>query len=125
MKKADLVIVAGILILAAVLHLLFSAGYRNDGADLTVEVFAGGALYRTEPLSGEARDIVVKGSDGVNVVRLEEGAVFMLEADCPGLLCVSQGPISHSGQSIACLPNRVLVVLTGDRERGDVDVVVG
>lgn len=45
-------------------------------------------------------------------------------ADCPDKLCIHQGKISHTGETIACLPNRVTVrVISG--AASNVDSIAG
>ena len=51
--------------------------------------------------------IFVKGQE-TNVLEISRGQAFMKEADCPDHLCMKQGEISHKGETIVCLPTRVL-----------------
>ena len=52
------------------------------------------------------------------------GEAFMKWADCPDKLCIHQGKISHTGETIACLPNRVTVrVISG--AASNVDSIAG
>lgn len=44
-----------------------------------------------------------------NTVRVENGRVFVKEADCDNQLCVKTPPISKTGEIIVCLPNKVTV----------------
>lgn len=46
-------------------------------------------------------------------------------ADCPTQDCVRTGLISRGGQSIVCLPARIIVQLTGTADPGGVDAVLG
>jgi len=124
MKKADILIFLAVLLLAGTLFSILALTGRQTDA-LTADIYVNGALYESVPLADPPRDIEITGAGGVNVLRVEAEQVYMLEADCPGQFCVHQGPIRRAGQTIACLPHRVLVVLTGGGERGDVDVVAG
>ena len=45
----------------------------------------------------------------------------MSEADCPDKVCMGMGKISRNGEFIACLPNRLLVVVEGAAEQSPVD----
>ena len=56
--------------------------------------------------------------DSYNVIEIAEGGVRMKEADCPDQICVSRGLIRKSGQSIVCLPHRLVIRLEqlGDQE---------
>ena len=48
---------------------------------------------------------------------------FLKDTSCPDHLCEKMGRISSSGQSIICLPNRVVVEITGAAQ--EYDAVVG
>lgn len=57
-----------------------------------------------------------------NTVIIENGRVWMEYASCPDGLCINQGKIKESGQTIICLPNKVMVTIEG--EEGELDAVV-
>ena len=69
------------------------------------------------PLSkpGEYR---ISYGDSYNIIEITEAGVRMKEADCPDQICVTRGVIQKSGQSIVCLPHRLVVRLeqVGDQE---------
>ena len=58
-------------------------------------------------------------------LALESDGVTMAESDCPTQDCVHTGTITRSGQSIVCLPARVIIQLEGGGESGGPDVVIG
>lgn len=116
-RKADLIAVACVLALAGALALVFLS--RPSSSDrLTVEVYQDGKLVREFPLDGNT-SFTVNGQY-TNTVTIENGAVYVAEASCPGKDCVHTGKISKKGQSIICLPNRVEIRISGDPE---VDIV--
>ena len=47
------------------------------------------------------------------VLLLLGGAVSVTQSDCPGQDCVHSGAVSRAGQSIVCLPARIVVELVG------------
>ena len=59
--------------------------------------------------------IIIEGEEK-NVLRISGQKVFMEKADCPDRLCVRQGAVSKNGQSIVCLPHRVVVKVSGGTE---------
>ncbi len=68
----------------------------------------------------EANQVVFKGSvfeensvilDG-NIISIKNGTVFMKEADCKHQICVKHKKIENAGESIICLPNRVVVTIS-------------
>ena len=61
--------------------------------------------------------IFVKGQE-TNVLEISRGQAFMKEADCPDHLCMKQGEISHKGETIVCLPNRVVIEVESNQDSG-------
>lgn len=44
-----------------------------------------------------------------NTVTIKDGKVFISYADCPDKVCFKHSPISKRGETIICLPNKVIV----------------
>ena len=57
-------------------------------------------------------------------VTVEGGQVYVSETQCPGGDCQHTGPISRSGQTIVCLPNRVVISIRGG-STNSIDAVTG
>ena len=114
----DLVL-AGSLLLAAVILLLVVNGSRESG---------GVAVVRVDGVETERLPLSVNGTfplnGGSNILIIQDGQAWMSEANCPDLICVRQGKIHYSGQVITCLPNRLTVTIEGG-ESGGVDLIVG
>ena len=67
--------------------------------------------------------VTVEGyQGGSNTVVIENGTVYMKDADCPDKLCEKTGKISKNGETIVCLPHRVVVEIQGGE--GNVDSLV-
>ena len=82
-----------------------------------------GEIIRVLSLSGDYEVNVEFEEVGYNRVRVKEGSIAVIDADCPDKLCVSQGYISSGGLPIVCLPHRLSVeVISYDNE---VDGVTG
>ena len=58
-----------------------------------------------------------------NTIVIENGQVWIDQADCPDKLCVKQGKISKSGQSIICLPHKLTILVQADSKQ-EYDAVV-
>ena len=94
---------------------------RPEGA--SVEVRINGTLTAEYPLD---RDITVElaGEGGVNRLVIRDGEAYVEYADCPDGICSAHAPISRSGESIACLPHRLIITVTdGDADPDAPDVV--
>lgn len=115
--KNDIILIAGCLILAAVLF----AAYRLSSDEGTY------AVVRIDGNQVASYSLNVEGTyelnGGTNTIVIEKGSVYMEEADCPDGICISQGKIHLTGQCITCLPNRVTVTVEGGER--DVDLYVG
>ena len=92
-------IIAGVLLLAALalFFLMRSRQARDTGSG-------------TFPLNG-----------GSNILVVENGEAWVSDADCPDKVCMGMGKISRNGEFIACLPNRLLIVVEGAAEQSPVD----
>lgn len=60
---------------------------------------------------------------GTNTIRITQDGVYMKDASCPDKLCVHSGVINKPGQSIVCLPNKIMVEIEGSNTK--VDAVAG
>lgn len=125
-RKADLILILGAVAatVALVFALRVTAGARgDDAAGKMVRVSVDGKVLGEYPLS-EERDIPIDTEHGHNLLRIENGEVFMVEADCRDGYCLRQGKISGGARSIICLPHRVVAEVIGGEEE-DVDLVSG
>ncbi|MBQ6465451.1 MAG: NusG domain II-containing protein [Oscillospiraceae bacterium] len=116
--RADLIVIVGLLLLAAVLWLVLSIGREEGGV----------AVVRVDGVETERHLLSVDGvfplNGGSNILVIEDGQAWLSEANCPDLLCVKQGKIHYTGQVITCLPNRLTVTVESGESNG-VDFTVG
>ncbi len=116
MKKNDWILI--IAVLAAALIFLGIHFMRPSQGDAMAVVTIDGGTFGSWPLS---KDHTVEIGDGNRLV-IKDGKADMVWADCPDKLCVNQKAISREGESIICLPNKVVVSIVGGEE-GEVDSV--
>ena len=84
---------------------------REKGSTVTVEV--AGKAVGTYSLD---KDLEIEINGGTHNLVIKDGYVYLTDADCPDKTCVKTGKISYSGQSIICLPNRVIIKIVGDTD---------
>lgn len=113
-KKADIILAILLTILCGGSTLL-AAHSGTDGTQ--ADVSAGGQRYGTYSLL-EDQDITINKNGHRNVISIRGGQVSMTESDCANQLCVGQGSISRSNQTIVCLPNQVIVEIRGTAPGG-------
>ena len=116
MKRNDLILIGIILMIA----LLFGGIQYFKPADESARVMItiNGELYGSYPLS-DKQTIAINNT---NQLIIEDGMARMTDADCPDQLCVNQHAISKDGESIICLPNKVVVTIVGGVE-SEIDAV--
>lgn len=88
-------------------------------------VTVGGRRWRQFE-SGRPRDVLIGGVGGWCRMRIGSGKAAVIASDCPNHLCVSQGKIEGPGETIVCLPHRIVVSFESvDSASGDrVDAVI-
>ena len=104
MKKKDLVLIAVVLLLAVVSFLFLHVQGSKDAGSVRVTV--DGVEKGIFPLN---QDDEISINNGTNTIVISDGEVDMIDADCPDHICVDHKPISKNGESIICLPNKVVV----------------
>ena len=122
MTKADMALIAVILAAAAAVF-LFLFLFSEEGSSVVIS--RGGEEIGRYSLQEDSR-IPLSDEEGENLLIIEDGTAWMEEADCPDGLCVRQGKISGSGESIICLPHELVVTIEGHQEQEEnaVDVFV-
>lgn len=120
--RNDIILIAAILLVAAV-GLLYLFVFRSVGD--TVKVTVDGELYGVYSLSEDVVVDIITGEDGEGLNRLiiRDGKAYMEEASCPDGICVSHRPIFRNGESIVCLPNKVVVTVFTENDSSSPDIV--
>lgn len=114
-KKADLILLAGLLLTASFFIVFPILQKRGASADqeLFARITVDGKPYKTVALSAVEQEIEIKTKYGYNLLKLHDRGIRMIEADCPDQLCLTFGAITAIGQTIVCLPNRLMVEVVG------------
>ena len=90
--------------------------------DAVLQIYQNGELAGEYDLS-QSQTIPVTGmEDSYNLVLIEDGTVRVTDADCPDQLCMKQRSISKNGESIICLPHK-LVLQIHAKEESTLDAV--
>lgn len=119
------IILAAVLAVAAVLLYVVLFSIKGNEPGKTAVITVNGSLYGTYDL-GTDRDILVETEQGMNLIRIEDGKIRVSDADCPDKYCVSDGSISRTGDTLVCLPHRLVVEIRSDKaapDEDDVDVI--
>ena len=118
--KNDILLVLAVLILGGV-FLVYTEFFRPEGGEVIVSV--DGVEQRPLPLS-ENNFVVIGDEENYNVLVISGGEAYIEEASCPDNICVKSGKVSLEGQTIVCLPNKVVISIEGGKSSG-LDGVAG
>ncbi len=120
MKRRDVQIILGILVIAALLFVLIPKPAAG-ATSATVVIYVGNQEYKRVPLN-ELQDILVEQTGGrVNEIVIDGHGVHMGRSTCDNQDCVQQGEITLDNYEervlstwIVCLPNEVSIELVVD-----------
>ncbi len=121
--KNDIILAVVIVIIAAAGLLLFVLN-REQGSTVLVKI--DGAQIASYPLS-ENREIPIKTGDNdenINVLMIKDGKASISEADCPDKICVETRAVSFVGETVVCLPHKLVIEITNQNADGGLDVAV-
>ncbi|MBQ9929210.1 MAG: NusG domain II-containing protein [Oscillospiraceae bacterium] len=116
MKKRDFILIGAIVAVIAIAIAVLSLT-KKDGDYVIVRVNGNEVARYSLSQDGE-----YSLNGGTNILRIENGAAYLVSANCPDHLCVKQGKIDQNGETITCLPNR-LTVTVFSAEEGEVELV--
>ena len=117
--KNDIILVSVIVgvILLAILGMLV---FRQEGN--TVKVTVDGKTLGEYSLNVN-KTVEIKSDLGTNLLVIKDGKAYIESASCPDGICSAHRPIEHDGESIICLPNRVVVeIRTKNQKQPDIIV---
>ena len=118
--KADF-LVLGVIFIAALLTWVIPM-IRNDRTGSDVIVLRDGKEVGRYSLSEDDIFTIWGDDESYNLILVNDGAAKVTDADCPDKLCVRQRSISKNGESIICLPHK-LVITIDSPEESDLDAV--
>lgn len=131
-KTGDILLFTGLLLAAVIGGIWWLANSANAG-----DFSASGALVvtqtkegfrRTDPLSTETTYVVETpgtgtgpdAHEGLNTIRIANGAVKVESANCNNQVCVEHDPIASVGEEIVCLPHGLVVEIVQDESQATV-----
>ena len=136
--KYDLIVVAAVLALAALLGVRFWLSPAPESGTLLAVVEIDGAEVDRFTLAQAAEETRTYTNNGVTLTvapcatatrdaetrpQTETAGVRVVSSDCPTQDCVHTGQISRAGQSIVCLPAHIVITLAG--ADADYDLITG
>lgn len=109
MKNKREIVFISIVVLLIFLLFAFAVFRKNKGR--IAHVF----VNNIEVKVLDIREDIVYSPPGLDevVIKVEEGKIRIEESDCKDQLCVYQGVISSTHEKIVCLPNKIVITISG------------
>ncbi len=101
-KKGDFV-VFGIIIAVSLVLLFTLFGSEGKYVAVTLE----GETYGEYSLRTDS-ETLIKTQGGTNTLVIKDGEAKFMHSDCPDKTCEKTGKISHKGETIVCLPHKII-----------------
>ena len=117
--RNDIIFISALVLISALVGLGFYL-FRTGGD--TVRVTVNGELYGEFSLD-EDRTFEIISDGGYNVLVIKDGKAYVESASCPDGICAAHKPISRSGESIVCLPNKVVITAKAQNDGDAPDIV--
>ena len=114
MKKMDFLVILIALVIAGVFSAFTLTGKKGD----TVEVVVDGEMVTSFTLGANV-EYEINTEFGKNILVIKDGKAEIIDADCRDKICVKHAAISKKGESIICLPHRLIVRISGQSEDTD------
>lgn len=123
MKKNDLILIGAILVIAFTILV----GQRlwqkqNTGDNPQVVITIDGVETQRLPLDEDGGCTILLEGDDSNELEIKDGEARITDANCPDKICVKHRPIKYQGESIVCLPHKLVISIEGGQAL-DVDTI--
>ena len=119
-NRNDMLLAAVLLLLGGALA-LFLRLTRQAGETVTVQI--DGKTVMELPLRRDTQIVLGEG-DHTNTLVIRDGKARVAEASCPDKICVGHGAIQYAGESIVCLPHKLVITVQGGPP-ADIDAAAG
>ena len=110
LKKKDMILIAAVLAISLISFAAIKMT-QKDGKEVIVTV-EGKEVYKTSIKKDQIYQIPEK--NGTNVMQIKDGKVTMKKADCKDQICADHKAIEKSGETIVCLPHKVVIEIQSE-----------
>ncbi len=112
-KTGDIILILSIAAAAVLLIMAFTIHdarilRQSEGYEKELVILKDGETAGRYPLD---QDKVIEISES-NTCEICDGKVKMISADCPDQSCVRSGAISEQGETIICMPHRLILQIS-------------
>jgi hypothetical protein len=115
-KKSDVILIISLLLIGIIGVFIYEKIVKTPGDEVVITI--DGKEYMRLPLDVDVEIEIPGNHGGSNFLVIKDGYADIKEASCPDLLCVKQRKINANGESLVCLPNKVVIKVEGNEDDG-------
>ncbi len=119
--RNDFILAAVILLVAGITFLIFRLTLK--GGEYVSVTYDGVEISRYSLADDREVNLAPLTAENYNVLIIKDGEAYISRASCPDGICKGHRAIKNKGESIVCLPNKIVVTITGENDSHDVDVI--
>ena len=116
-RRLDIIILIVLIVIAIGSWIAVTVLFDVNGD--YVEVIVDNHVQKVISLNDDG-EYQVDDGEYSNIITIKNREVYMKKSDCPDQICVKQGKIKKQGESIICLPHK-LVIRIASEEYPEVD----
>lgn len=116
--KGDIILGVFVVLISAV---LFAFSFTGENEKLTAEIYVSGEKAHSIDLNEVTESYTI--NENYCQLLIEKDGVSFVFSDCGDKLCIKKGKLTKKGDTMACVPEKVVVVLKG-AENSQIDAVV-
>ena len=94
--------------------------FSENNTGKTAKIYSDNKLIRTVILNKDD-EFTVENGDNYNIVRIKNGKISVVEANCKNQICVKQGETDRSLLPIVCVPNGLVIKVDDGDKKMDID----
>lgn len=124
-KKWDIILIVLLISLSFIPELVFGIMMGKSYNETYAEITLDGKPYKKIPLSGHSGEdqIDVTTEYGYNIIKISNHSIGIMDSDCPDKICIKSGFISKPGETLVCLPHKLMIGIKGDDNKNNVDII--
>ena len=117
--KHDLILLAMFILIAAILFFIINRTDEIKGDYVLITL--NNSEYARIPLDKDTV-LSIDSDKGKNTVVVSDKEVYVESADCPDQICVDHAHIMYEGETIVCLPHRLIIKIVSE-EGSETDAI--
>ena len=111
--RNDIILVVSLLLVSVICLIVVLVNRKKD--NLIARIYVKNEVVETIDLSeGKDADYYINGTNGTLHVHTHDGAIAVVESNCPHQQCVNTGYVSETGKPIICAYNEVSILIDGE-----------